>query len=496
MTVMAERPVALRLSQAKLFEMVGFVPHIGQREILQCDARFQTVAAGRRFGKSAVGGNRLLTEAFKAYYRKQELKERGIRAEFWIVGPNYTDSEKEFRVLWNRLTQLDVPFDKPGTYNDPIGGNMHISLWGGAFQVHGKSAAHPESLVGEGLHGAIIAEAAKIRERVWVKYVRPTLNDFHGWALLTSTPEGKNWFYEAWQRGEDPMQTAWKSFRMPAWVNPHVYPHLTIESGIARLREALDKRQVVLDAATCENFFVDPEIGQLIADLSEPTFNQEIAALFTEYAGRVFQTFDEEVHVTDLTFDPSWLTVAAVDYGFTNPNVWLLIQVDPFGQQINVLDEVYESGLSPDEFAAEILRRGLAPAGLKTFYPDPASPGDTRVLESKLKVKATGGTGGELKFRLESIRQALRPLHPHLPIEHPESRPRIMFDRRCVRTIKDMNDYRYPEKKADYDKNSPELPMKKDDHAPEALGRFFVGHFGKPVAMRGRARTSQATMRG
>ena len=453
------------------------------------------VSAGRRFGKSEIGGNKLLTEAFKAYYRRRQLEQMGKRAEFWIVGPNYTDSEKEFRILWNALTKLEVPFDKPGTYNDPIGGNMHISLWDGKFQVHGKSAAHPESLVGEGLHGAILAEAAKIKQRVWTKYVRPTLNDFSGWALMTSTPEGKNWFYEAWQRGQDPLQEAWASWRSPSWMNPHVYRSPTSEEGIAALRRHIELRQSAVNDDLLAKLEVDPEIAQLVNDLSGPLFNQEIAALFTEYVGRVFQDFDEETHVGDLSFDPTWTTTAAVDYGFTNPNVWLLIQVDPFGARINVLDEVYERGLGPGEFAAEIDRRGLCPAGLSTFYPDPASPGDTRTLEQKLRVRGSGGTGGELKWRIEAIRQALRPMHPHLPVEHPESRPRIMFDRKCVQTIRDFNDYRYPERRDEQDKNAPEAPMKKDDHGPEALGRFFAGHFTKATAARGRARVSTATMK-
>ena len=79
-------------------------------------------------------------------------------------------------------------------------------------------------------------------------------------------------------------------------------------------------------------------------------FKQEIAADFTEYVGRVFQDFDEEIHVKNLDFNPDWETYAGVDYGFTNPSVWLLIQVSPFGD-VHILDEVYERGLSPLEFA-------------------------------------------------------------------------------------------------------------------------------------------------
>jgi len=424
------------------------------------------VAAGRRFGKSEIGGHRLVTEAFKAYYRRAELEDMGKRAEFWIVGPEYSDAEKEFRILWNELQKLQVPFDRPGSYNDPISGMLHISLWKGRFQVHGKSAKHPETLVGEGLHGAIGAEAAKLKERVWTKYVRPTLNDFHGWALLTSTPEGKNWFYEAWQKGQDPDDPAWASWRRPAWSNPYVYPGGELDSEILQLRR----------------------------DLSGPMFNQEIGALFTEYVGRVFQDFDEEEHVGDLSYDPTWSTYAAVDYGFTNPSVWLLIQVDPFGQRINILGECYERGMSPDEFAEEVMRRKLCPNSLITFYPEPASPGDTRILEAKLKKRATGGTGGELKYRLEAIRQALRPLMPHLDYDHPEWRPRLMVDRKCTEFIREFNDYRYPDRKDEQDKNAPELPMKKDDHTPEALGRFFAGHFGRAALKSRRTAVRGSTM--
>jgi hypothetical protein len=43
-----------------------------------------------------------------------------------------------------------------------------------------------------------------------------------------------------------------------------------------------------------------------------------------------------------------------------------------------------------------------------------------------------------------------------------------------------MMAYRYPEQKEDGETSVPrmELPMKKDDHGPEALGRFMMGFFG------------------
>lgn len=494
MTIAHDLPLAqdegeVYLDQWALFDEVGFDAHPGQVPILADEHRFQVASCGRRFGKSELGGHKLLPEAFLTYTMQNELLDRRKRREFWITGPNYSDSEKEFRVLYNQLKKLDVPFDRPGTYNDPIGGNMHISLWDGTFQVHGKSAAHPESLVGEGLHGMIVAEAAKVRERVWIKYLRPTLNDFKGWAFLSSTPEGKNWFYESWRRGQDPKQRAWMSWRKPSWENPHVYPLGATPAGLQAIRRMIDERQMV-DDEIAASLGVDPEVAQLMMDMTQEAFNQEIGADFTEFVGRVFKDFDEEVHVTDLQFNPQWETYAAVDYGFTNPNVWLLLQVDPHGEHINVLDEVYEPGLGPDQFADEIIRRGLAPSGLRAFYPDPASPGDTNVLTRKLRVSARPHTGGELKYRLDAIRKALKPIANRGPNE----RPRILFDRKCTHTISDFLNYRYPDTKTEQDKNAPENPVKKDDHAPEALGRFFAGHFGTVEQVQQRARSRQATI--
>lgn len=482
------------ISKFALFDKVGYQPHAGQLPILSSKARNRVVAAGRRFGKSNLGGHELTPCAYLAYFQRNMLQDMGKRHEYWIVGPEYSDSEKEFRVLYDDLKRLKMPFDRPGTYNNPLAGDMHISLWDGAFQVHAKSAKHPETLVGEGLKGVVLAEAAKLKERVWTKFIRPTLADFNGWALMTSTPEGRNWFYKMWQQGQDPQYADWASWRSPSWANPHVFPMGATDEGIARLRQ-LHRDGVTLLPPLMAAAKVDPEIVSMMLDLSDEMFNQEVAALFSEFVGRVFKDFDEEVHVADLEYNPNWATYAAVDYGFTNPNVWLLIQVGPFGE-INVLDEVYESGLTISEFAATITSRGLAPASTIKFFPDPALPGETRELSNLLKIKAGSGTGGELRDRLEHIRRALKITNAHLPEGHPDRKPRLMINRKCVHMIHEFNSYRYPksaEEAAARGTNAPEAPMKKDDHTPEALGRFFAGMYGKPER-RGGSRVRRANV--
>lgn len=483
------------LNKWDVLDQIGFEPHPGQLKVMESTARNRLASCGRRFGKSVIGGMELVPEAFVTRTMQSQLREMGKRREFWIVGPEYSDAEKEFRVVYDQLKKLEVPFDRPGTYNDPIGGSLHISLWDGAFQVHGKSAKYPDTLVGEALSGVILSEAAKLKRRVWEKYISPTLKDFKGWSLMTSTPEGKNWFYEYWQKGQDPRNRGqWESWRMPAWYNPWVYRTPTSTTDVKRMQEIMNlpkhSMMPMREIADLYGLTIDDEVLASLGDTSIEAFNQEIGADFTEFVGRVFKEFDEEVHVKDLEYNPSWPTYAGVDYGFTNPNVWLLIQVGPFNE-VHVLDEFYQPGLTAEDFADEIIQRGLAPQGLRTFYPDPADPGSTRILENKLRVRATGGTGGELRHRLDAIRDALREYPLHVPRGHVDRKPQLVIDRKCQMTIHEFNEYRYPEGKKDGQNSTKqqELPMKKDDHTPEALGRFFAGHFGTPQSSAGRRST-------
>lgn len=472
----------IEVNFANIFRQVGYSPHRAQIPVHQSSARNKVAAGGRRVGKSELGAGELDVEAVKARFMLRQLEDTGKRREFWIVGPEYTDAEKEFRKHYDALKRVDAPFDKPGTYYDPHAGDLQLSMYGGKYLVLGKSAKHPERLVGEGINGVIMAEAAKQRERTWTKYIRPMLADFKGWSLHSSTPEGKNWFYELWLRGQDPANPAWESWRIPSWANPYVYGKGATDEGIAMIRQAIQERRPI-GPRLRKISGVDPEIIELMIDLPEETFNQEVAALFTEFAGRVFKDFDDEYHVRDLTYEPSWNTFAAVDYGFTNPFVWLLIQESPYDGTVHVLGEVYESGLSIDDAARHIRDRGLD--NVSTFYPDPASPSDTLALERHLRVRATGGTGGELNVRLRYIREALKDMNTHLPDGDPLRHPKLLIDRKCTNTIREMNDYRYPATSSEQKRNPKDMPLDKDNHCPEALGRFYRGRYGDPAASTG-----------
>jgi hypothetical protein len=182
----------------------------------------------------------------------------------------------------------------------------------------------------------------------------------------------------------------------------------------------------------------------------------------------------------------------ASDYGFSNPTVILFIQVDIWGN-VYVIGEYYHNHKTIDEVAKEIWnhpRMGSLVRVSRKLYPDPEDPGSSTHLAKAWNVEVATKTGGLIRDRIDLIRRHLKIGPDYLEHNAPERAPRLFFDFSCVNSIREMLDYRYPETKSEI--NESENPLKKDDHAPEALGRFFRGHFSDEVRNSGQARQRTA----
>jgi len=117
-------------------------------------------------------------------------------------------------------------------------------------------------------------------------------------------------------------------------------------------------------------------------------------------------------------------------------------------------------------------------------------------LIKNLKIPARQNTGGELKTRIALIRRHLKRRYPHLDDDHPENKARLLFDRnKCWKVTWEMREgYRWPEHKSETHGDT-EIPMDKDNHGPEALGRFFRGYFDVKDEGKGRTRQRRVKMR-
>lgn len=174
-------------------------PTPAQRVIHDCPARFRVVDAGRRFGKTRLGVMECLEVAVN-------------KGRAWWVAPSYPISQvgwRPLRRLAGRIPGADIRLAE-----------MSVVLPGGG-EVRVRSADSPDSLRGEGLDFVVLDECAFVKPEAWSEALRPALSDKLGRALFISTPRGRNWFWDIYQRGirgEDD----YKSFIFPTSANPYI----------------------------------------------------------------------------------------------------------------------------------------------------------------------------------------------------------------------------------------------------------------------------------
>lgn len=212
-----------------------------QRPILLSPARFKVVVCGRRWGKTAIG----LMATLKGHGSFRGQRKGAIDgAKIWWVAPSYKVASKIWRDLkratrgaWIQKNEVERRIELPG------GGN--VTVW---------SADDPETLVGDGLDGLVIDEAAKVHRDTWGESLRPALADHLGWALMVGTPKGQlNWFFDVFQQAEE--RDDWERWQRPTWDNPLIVPS---------------------------------EIDEMRADMTGTKFAQEVEAKFSGAIGELF----------------------------------------------------------------------------------------------------------------------------------------------------------------------------------------------------------------
>lgn len=456
------------IDKAKYFEQIGYVPHPRQWLFHNSEKRFRLPCCGRRFGKSRMSGADVQPKLLIPKRRA------------WIVGPTYDLGEKEFRVVWDdMIIGLKLGQDRrvKRAYNKKQG-TMFIEFpWQTRLEV--RSADHPENLVGESLDHVIMSEAAKHKKDTFERYVRAALADRRGTADFPTTPEGQNWFYKMWQRGQDPEDLQHDSWRFPSWTNPHVYP---------------GGRQ-------------DPEILLTERTTAHEWFEQEIAADFTAFVGKIYGAFQETVHVRKHTFNPEWTNYIAFDWGYTNPMAAVEFQVSP-RDEVFVWRVWYKSYMRLDEFLG-MMKQTPNPPGYRLdltfgdcadpqavadvsekFHPciaDPRSKHGTQSQNKDVKggQRSTGWREGVdlinsfLKVREPSDSVDLSEMITELDLSFAEDlrQPSLFVDHSCTDLITEFNNYRSPDTGRG-DRNIREAAQPFADHALDAL-RYGLMHVFK-----------------
>jgi hypothetical protein len=341
-------------------------------------------------------------------------------------------------------------------------GEMFLEFpWG--TRIECRSADHPENLVGERLDFAIMSEAAKHKKDTWERYIRAALADRRGGATFPTTPEGYNWLYDEWARGQNPDTPDYESWQFPSWDNPAVYP---------------GGRQ-------------DPEILLIERTTITPWFLQEIGAEFSAFVGKIYEAFKETTHVRKHVFNPAWPNYIAFDWGYTNPLAAIEFQVSPW-DTIHVWREHYRPYLMLGEHI-EILKNREQPPGyhLDLAFGDAADPGAAiqvsrdlvpcyALPEAKSGVEKSGKQESGWREGVTLVNSFLKPVQIGEADEYgtPLEEPRLFVDHSCINTIREFNNYRAPSSVGRVLRNPREDAQRYDDHALDAI-RYALMHLYK-----------------
>jgi predicted phage terminase large subunit-like protein len=235
--------------------------HEAQVPIFNSTARFKAVAAGRRFGKSYLACYMMLAEGLKNSHVASSGREYDLSLkEVYYIAPTFEQGKK---IMWPLIKELGrevIATTHENTATCTLINGRRVSI---------KGADRPDSLRGVGISFVVMDEYAFMKEEVWDKIMRPTLNDVEGRAMFIGTPEGENHFYDLFTKAQQIGLPLWETWQYKSIDNP----------TLAR-----------------------EEIAQARDQLSEQLFAQEYEASFSAESGKIFKSewwIKDEVEPSD-----------------------------------------------------------------------------------------------------------------------------------------------------------------------------------------------------
>ena len=176
-----------------------------QQTVFADTARFKTIVAGRRCGKSRLSAVSLLVEGLRC--------PKGSAVMY--VAPTQGQARQ---IIWDLLMDLGREVIASSHVN-----NMDITLINGA-KIYVRGSDRPDTLRGVSLTYLVLDEVADIKQETWEKVLRAALSDKRGRALFIGTPKGRNWFYDIYQLGLSETDEEWKSWHFTTKDNPLIDP--------------------------------------------------------------------------------------------------------------------------------------------------------------------------------------------------------------------------------------------------------------------------------
>ncbi len=366
-----------------------------------------------------------------------EYKRRKPRALYWIVADTYALLDETKAALFQVLPHGIIE-------GDPNASGRSVWLRPDILIVF-KTGKVPNRLVGRGLNGVWLEEAARLAVAAWVEFLRPALADKRGWAIVTTTPLGEDWTFEHFEQLALAGDPAYAFFKWMTEDNPHI------------------ARQEIEDA----RLHLAPEF-----------FEREFRASRAAFQGQIYKSWDTKFEHDALPEGIQFARVlGGVDWGISNPGAEEVVGITEAGH-VWVFDEVYER--------SELVEDYWVPEGLKLqarhrfneWVCDPAEPDNLRRF-TRAGMRAVGHRNmGSGKFD-EHARSILSGIRTQASLIH---RGMLhVVKPKCPNFLRELRNYRWAQTPGGHWLEMP--APNQSDHALSAV-RYAISYAIKPPVMR------------
>jgi PBSX family phage terminase large subunit len=374
-----------------------------QMQFLKCEDRFTAFIGGIGSGKTFAGCVKDLVHA-------KQPKTLGL-----VVAPTYPMLRDA-----TLRTFIDIAGDAIENLNKS---EMTVKIVGGG-EILFRSADNPDRLRGPNLHWAHIDEGALCPGKTFdVVIGRLRADGQAGPMWITTTPNGRNWLY---QRREE-----MRVFKSRTKDNPYL---------AAEFVESLERAYT----------------GEFA--------KQELEGEFISQEGLVYPMFSEDVHIYARPVTEFQYAVLAIDEGFTNPAVILVVLIDSDGR-LHIVKEFYQTGVLQTRVCETAAQWALDYNTNKAIV-DPSAAG----LISDLRNYGLDAIGQKRR-----VIDGISIIQSLLKVAH-DDRPRLTVDPSCENTINEFQSYVWKEGKDE--------PVKDFDHAMDALSYLTYWLYGEEVTQR------------
>jgi hypothetical protein len=315
----------------------GWIPNAWQERACRATTPHVGIVAGRRAGKTRFAAE---VAAAVAVFDTPGAQ--------WALGPDYEKADLVFSECWRTLRAAGFALPS-SSYHRGV-----LNVVNGSV-ITRRSGDATTGLVGWHNRRVTVDEVARVKHRVLMQDVMPTLSDDPGDWLWITSPAGHDFVFDAWGRWKRGDAPDWTWYEAPSWENEYVFPG-------GRNDPKILSQEREYDAAGLHDLF-----------------RQEFGAEFVAFAGRVFKRWDRRSMVVPtaecLRGVVTWYI--GYDWGWEH-NTAIILAGLTSGGDWRICDEAVSKGATPAEIDADLLgvcrRNGLSPDGIEWLFPDPSRP--------------------------------------------------------------------------------------------------------------------------